>query len=412
MEQIIFHIDVNSAFLSWTAVRMLREGDSTDIREIPSIIGGDRESRHGIVLAKSIPAKIYKIQTGEPVMQALKKCPNLLVLPPDHKYYHEQSRKMMDVLFRFSPEIEQVSVDECYLDFTSIAYRYSSPVDAARLMKDTIHQELGFTVNVGISSNKVLAKMASDFHKPDKIHTLFPEEIENKMWKLPVRELFMVGKSCAAVLLNLGITTIGELAATPPELLEAHLKSHGRLIWEFANGIDLSRVEASESVAKGVGNSTTLSEDVVEVEEAKRVLLTLAESVATRLRKAELKASMITVEIKYSDFTRVTHQGTLREATNLTAAIYEATCCLFDELWNHSPIRLLGIRTSKLISEDTPVQLSLFQCATENESRTEVGKIKMAENAVDTIRKRFGDTSILRASLLKNNTIIEEKKHE
>lgn len=191
---LIFHIDVNSAYLSWTAVKMLEEGYGRDIREIPCIVGGDKESRHGIVLAKSIPAKKYGIVTGEPVVNALRKCPDLEMVPPEHDYYGEQSRKFIRLLGEYTPDIEQVSVDECYLDYSGISNKFSTPLEAAYEIKDKIKNQLGFTVNIGISDVKVLAKMASDFTKPDRVHTLYKSEIQTKMWKLPVEELFNGGK--------------------------------------------------------------------------------------------------------------------------------------------------------------------------------------------------------------------------
>ena len=182
---IIFHIDVNSAYLSWTAVEQLKNGARTDIRTIPAIIGGDQKSRHGIVLAKSVPAKKYGIRTGEPVANAFRKCPNLHMEAPDHEMYHKHSRELMAFLRSYTPDIEQVSVDECYMDFTELVGRYPTPVDGAMEIKEEVKKRFGFTVNIGISSNKLLAKMASDFQKPDRIHTLFPEEVPQKTHQHP-----------------------------------------------------------------------------------------------------------------------------------------------------------------------------------------------------------------------------------
>jgi DNA polymerase IV len=277
--RIIFHIDVNSAYLSWTAVEQLKNGAKVDIRTIPAIIGGDQKSRHGIVLAKSIPAKKYGIRTGEPVANAFRKCPNLKSYPPDHQMYREYSRRLMDFLRTYTTHIEQVSVDECYMDFTEIADRFTSPVEGANEIKDEVYKRFGFTVNVGISSRKVLAKMASDFEKPNKVHTLFPEEVPVKMWPLPIGELFMAGRSSVETMKKLEIYTIGDLANTDPAILELHLKSHGRKLWEFANGLDDSEVESVRAEAKGVGNSTTLPKDLTTEEEALPVLKDLAASV-------------------------------------------------------------------------------------------------------------------------------------
>lgn len=388
---IIFHIDVNSAYLSWTAVEQLKNGAEVDLRTIPSIIGGDQKSRHGVVLAKSVPAKKYGIRTGEPVANAFRKCPNLVTAPPDHKLYHQYSERLMVFLRSYTDQIEQVSVDECYMDFTEIARNYSSPVEGAMEIKNEVYRRFGFTVNVGISSNKLLAKMASDFEKPNKVHTLFPEEIPVKMWPLPVRELFMAGRSSVETLNKLEIHTIGDLANTDPAILELHLKSHGRKLWEFANGMDESRVEKEKAEAKGIGSSVTLPKDVETEEEAGRILNELAESVSRRLRNAGQKAGMLSVEIKYHTFTSVSHQKQVEQAINQKQDIYMAAMQLFRELWNGEPIRLLGIRSSKLVEESEPQQLSIFDIPvkSEEEIRREK-KIARLDAALDKVRKKYG----------------------
>lgn len=283
MDKIIFHIDVNSAYLSWSALEKLHNGSDIDLRTIPAIVGGDMAKRHGVVLAKSIPAKAYGIVTGEPIVNAMRKCPNLVLEPPDHKLYSRRSRELMTLLSDICPDIEQVSVDECYMDYTSVSGQYPSPEAAAHMIKDRVREQLHFTVNVGVSDRKVLAKMASDFRKPDLVHTLYSYEIQEKMWPLPVSSLFMCGHSSVEVLRKLEILTIGDLAHTDRSILEAHLKSHGALLWEYANGIDDSEVAVVRADAKGIGNSTTLSRDAEDSDTAHLVLLSLAESVARRL---------------------------------------------------------------------------------------------------------------------------------
>lgn len=396
MEQIIFHIDVNSAYLSWTALSLLEQGEQTDLRNIPAIIGGDMEKRHGVVLAKSIPAKKYGVTTGEPIVNALRKCPFLRIEPPNHRLYHEKSRLLMDFLWKICPEIEQVSVDECYMDYTPIRQFYSSPTDAARSIKDQIKAAFGFTVNIGISDKKLLAKMASDFRKPDMVHTLFTSEISEKMWPLPVSSLHMCGKSSAETLKKLEIKTIGDLARADRNVIYAHLKSHGVMLWEYANGIDHSTVVSTPAEAKGIGNSTTLSRDVTQREEALKTLLSLSESVGARLRKSEQIAGMVSVEIKYSSFRSVSHQTTLLSHTDATQTIYETACHLFDELWDGSPIRLLGVRTSKLQPVSEPAQLSLFDLDTK-------AKLEALDKTMDAIRHKYGEHAVIRGSLLKNN---------
>ncbi len=425
MERIIFHIDVNSAYLSWSALDLLNKGHDVDLREIPSIIGGDMEKRHGVVLAKSIPAKKYGIVTGEPIVNAMRKCPTLTLESPNHQLYHEQSRKLMDFLYKICPEIEQVSVDECYMDFTSVRKMYSSVLEAAYQIKNRIRETFGFTVNIGISDKKLLAKMASDFQKPDKVHTLFTSEIREKMWPLPVSSLYMCGKSSVQALNKLEIRTIGDLAQADKTVLHAHMKSHGITLWEYANGIDPSPVISTPQEAKGIGNSTTLSKDVTDRQEACQTLLWLAESVGSRLREAGQLAGMVSVEIKYSSFRSVSHQTTLFSPSDSTQLIYETACTLFDELWDTSPIRLLGIRTSKLCDASAPSQMSLFDIidirpsdaapktsgepkASKTPSRQ---KLETLDKALDRLRGKYGENAVVRGSLLEGTKTAKDDKN-
>lgn len=394
-----FHIDVNSAFLSWTAVELLKAGAAEDIRKVPSIIGGDMTKRHGVVLAKSTPAKVYGIKTGEPVTDAYKKCPHLKNYPPDHRKYKEYSDRLMKLLSEYSPEIVQYSIDECFLryvpgtDCEAQALRAQAVADAFKI-KDRICRELLFTVNIGISENKLLAKMASDFEKPDKVHTLFPEEIQKKMWPLPVSELFMVGRATAEKLRLLGIKTIGDLAKTDVGILTAHLKSHGKTIWEFANGIEGTPIDGrAHTENKGIGNMTTLSQDLSDKTEIFEVLRELAEKVAGRLRASGQQAGLVCVEIKYADFTKATHQMQLLSPTNVSDTIYRAACRLFEEVWKGYPVRLLGIRTSKL-SKTGQQQLNLFDM-----EKSE--KMQKLDKALDEIRGRYGASAIVRGSKMR-----------
>lgn len=416
-KSIIFHIDVNSAYLSWTALDELEKGSEVDLRTIPSIIGGDIQSRHGVVLAKSIPAKAYHIKTGEPVMTALRKCPGLTMHKPDHALYSRRSHQLMDYLRSVCPDIEQVSIDECYMDYTPICHQFPDPLTAAAMIKDTVRDRFGFTVNVGISDRKVLAKMASDFEKPDKVHTLYSWEIQEKMWPLPVSRLFSCGGSSVDTLRKLEILTIGDLARADVHILELHLKSHGRTLWEFANGMDDSRVLSVREDAKGVGNSSTFSQNVVTGEAARRELLILSESVCRRLRQVGKKASMISVEIKYSDFRTASHQTTLEHASNSTDLIYKTACQLFAEIWSGNPVRLLGVRTSRLEDADAPEQLDLFSYMEKmphpgHETTAPVKtfsaeKQRKLDQALDSIRERYGTAAITRGSLLDKKSAME-----
>lgn len=397
MSSIIFHIDVNSAFLSWSAVENLKNGSDVDLRLIPSIIGGDMSRRHGVVLAKSLPAKAYGIQTGEPVVNAFRKCPSLVTQQPDHALYSKRSQELMHYLRSVCPDIEQVSIDECYMDFSPIAASYPSPEAAAEKIKNYVRDTFGFTVNVGISDKKILAKMASDFKKPDLVHTLYSPEIQKKMWPLPVSSLYMCGKSSVDTFRKLEILTIGDLAKADPQILSLHLKSHGKLLWNYANGIDDSVVEPESADLKGIGNSTTLSSDALTPADCKRVLLSLADTVAGRLRDHNQAAGMISTEIKYNTFQTISHQTTLPTPVCTASTIYETACTLFDEIWNGTPVRLLGIRTSKLVSKDEPVQLSLFDY---KEATPKNEKLEKLDEALFNIRKKYGADSVVRGSFL------------
>lgn len=399
MQRVIFHIDVNSAFLSWEAVYRLEHlGGTLDLRTVPSAVGGDMSKRHGIILAKSIPAKKYHIQTGEPVTDALRKCPGLLIVPPNYSLYEKSSKAFLNILKKYSPHVEQYSIDEAFVDMTGTQKLWGTPVIAANRIKDEIYHTLGFTVNIGISSNKLLAKMASDFNKPNMVHTLFPEEIEKKMWPLKVRDLFFVGGATEKKLHSMGIQTIGELAKTDLDILKSKLKKQGELIWNFANGIDSVVVESEPVANKGYGNSTTIAFDVTDAGTAKMVLLSLAETVGRRLRKDHVKIEVISVGIRFYDLGYLSHQSVLDNSTNITAQIHKEACRLFDEMWDGRPIRHLGIQTGRVKEEDEARQLSLFD-------NTNYEKLEKVDKAVDSIREKFGQDAIKRAVFVQQEKI-------
>lgn len=390
-ERIIFHIDVNSAYLSWEAVERLKNGETLDLRTIPSAVGGDIATRHGVILAKSMPAKKYKVTTGEPVVDAKRKCPDLVVVPPRHSMYHEYSAAFIKILQQYSDCIERFSVDEAFVDMSGTRRLFGEPIEAAERIKNQIKEELGFTVNIGISSNKLLAKMASDFQKPDRVHTLFPEEIPQKMWPLPVGELFFAGKSTVNRLYGMGIRTIGELAAMDESVVSSALKKHGEILWRYANGIDDSPVEPIRADNKGYGNSMTLSFDVMDTGMAKSILMKLTDKVCQRLRKDAVRVESVSVQFRFNDLTRASHQCALPTASNITQEIYQTVCALFDEKWDGTPIRLLGVATTKVSKEEQGRQMNLFD-------DTDYGKLEKLDKAMDAIRERYGTGAVIRAS--------------
>ena len=398
-ERVIFHVDANSAFLSWTAAYRVKVlGETEDLRDVPSVVAGDKESRHSIILAKSTPAKKYGIQTGEPLFQALEKCPELRIVPPDYPLYVEASRHFVAMLRQFSPCVEQYSIDEAWVDMTGTERLWGSPRLAAETMRKRIWEELGFTVNVGISSNKLLAKMAGDFEKPNKVHTLFPEEMESKMWPLPVRALFLVGAATERKLKMYGIYTIGDLAKTDVKVLRKRLGKHGETIWHFANGRNADAVTPEPAENKGYGNSVTTAQDVVTHEQAYQVILSLCETVASRMRQDGKCGSCISIHLRTNEFHHFSHQMILHGATNITTEIFDAACKIFDEAWDGvTPLRQLGVQMTRLSSEPYQ-QFDLFSGMTPVQYEK---KLRLDET-VDALRDKFGEDIIRRAKFAQN----------
>ncbi len=410
----ILHVDVNSAFLSWTAVKLLSEGYPVDIREIPSVIAaGDDGSRHAIVLAKSVPAKRYGIKTADTMFSARKACPNLVSFLPDFELFKFHSDRMFELLSEYSPVIERYSIDECFIDYTGCEALFGEPLCVAHEINRRIREELGFTVNVGVGPNRLLAKMASDFEKPDKVHTLFPDEIEKKMWPLPVDELFMCGRSSAKKLHSININTIGELAHADLEMLLGMFKSHGRMLWEYANGIDDSPVSVNDDVKeKSVGNSITTKSDLTAPEEAYPILLWLCEKTVHRMRKAGFMASVITVQFRNSDFVTYSHQMKVSGAVQTVDEVYAYAKKIFNEGWHEDPLRLVGVSLGGLVTEASE-QLSFLgpeyspakavvdsQAVAAPEIEKPEEKIKRKEksealeNALAQIRDKYGNDSV------------------
>lgn len=398
-DRIIFHVDANSAFLSWSAAyRVLVLGEEEDLRDVPSVVAGDKDSRHGIILAKSAPAKKYGIQTGEPLFQALEKCPTLRVVPPDYELYVGASRRFVEVLRQFSPCVEQYSIDEAWVDMTGTGRLYGSPRLAAEKLREQVYQQLGFTVNVGISSNKLLAKMAGGFEKPNKVHTLFPEEIASKMWPLPVRDLFLVGAATEAKLKKLGIYTIGDLAQADGKLLRRRLGKHGETIWHFANGRNADAVTPEPAENKGYGNSVTTARDVTTSQTAYQVILGLCETIGMRMRKDGKCGACITVHCRTNEFTHFSHQSLLHGATNITGEIFDAACRIFDEAWDGvTPLRQLGVQVTRL-SREPYQQFDLFSGLTPVQFEK---KLRLDET-IDALRDKYGEKAIYRAQFAGN----------
>lgn len=401
-DRLIFHVDVNSAFLSWEAARQVRHG-LPDLRLIPSCVGGDPKKRTGIVVAKSIPAKKYGIQTGEPMAMAIRKCPDLVCVKPDFELYSECSRAFKRICASYAPVMESFSIDEVFMDMSGTHLIYPDPIRTAHEIREKIKNELGFTVNIGISVNKLLAKMASDFEKPDKVHTLFPEEMEEKMWPLPVGDLLFLGQASAEKLNKVGIRTIGQLAQKSPEECRLLLgEKGGAMLWQYANGIDASPVKAEREEAKGYSIETTFEDNIVSLEAALPILLEQVDVIAMRMRKDKKKAQCVSVTYRTPEFKNKSHQCRLPRPTDVTDEIYEQVKRLFAESWKGQPMRLIGAALSDLTEEEY-LQFSIFEDPKEHQKKQKM------DQAVDSLRGKFGNGIITRGSTLNPNSRIGRK---
>lgn len=391
--RIIFHVDVNNAFLSWTAVYLLNHGYQEDIRNIPSVIGGDEANRHGIVLAKSPIAKKYGIVTAETLYMAKKKCPGLLVFPPNFDYYVEMSKAFYNYLKQYTPTIEQASIDECYLDLTGTKYLYDDILKLAYKIKDDIKKQYGFTVNVGIGNNKLCAKMASDFEKPDKVHTLFDYEVKDKMWPLPVKDLLFVGKSSVNILEKLNIKTIGDLANTDPKKLEKYFKSRVDDLIKSANGIDNSKVINDYGFNKCISISRTLKEDTSDSKLLRKILLDMSNQVGLRARKYHLFSDTVAITYKTSSFKSYSRQMKLSVAINNTMDIYNNILILFKEIKTTEKIRSIGVRLSNLKLKNIE-QVSLFN---------KDSKKNDLQDLMDSINSKYPNSLVMPAIFFEND---------
>ena len=402
MNRVIFHIDVNNAFLSWTAVKMLGEGKKTDIRTIPSIIGGDEASRHGIVLAKSQVAKKFGIKTAMPIYQAKQLCPWLEVFPSDFKTYKDYSHKLYELFLSYTPIVQRFSIDESFLDMTkcfrSIEEELSKDfkgdelqdelkkvyINKAEEISHTVKKNWGYTVNIGIAHNKLLAKMASDLEKPDKIHTILNDkEIHEKIWPLPVNELLFVGKQTSTKLNKMGIKTIEDLAKFDQNVLLKVFGKYGNQMYRYANGIENSEVETIRSRPKSISQEETLAKDINTLEQIDKVILRLTNGVTYKLRKEKMKANVVCVDLRTTDFRDYSHQKKLPETTSSTKIILEQAKKLAEEMFTGEPIRQVGVKVDKLVELSEGVQLSLLV------GNNNIKQDKL-DNTLDTLSKKYG----------------------
>ena len=405
MERQILHVDVNNAFLSWTALDMLKHGSEMDIRDIPAVIGGDESKRSGIVLAKSTKAKECGVKTAETIYQARIKCPGLKVFPSNFKVYREYSNQLYQLLLEYTDKIERFSIDECFLDMTHYLMN-DTLLNKGKEINRRVKEELGFTVNVGVAHNKLLAKMASDFTKPDRVDTLFENEIPSKMWTLPVSELFMLGKRTVPKLYNMQIKTIGDLAKTNKKVLQDKFGKHGMMMWEYANGMDNSEVKYQKEKPKGIGNSVTLPEDISNIDKLEEILLALTEQVTYRLRKQKMLARVVNVQLRNKDFVDTSHQRKLPNATASTKEIFMYAKELLEQMYRKgTPIRLIGVRVDDL-TDTEEMQISLFQDEVKNQKQEKLDK------TIDQLKEKYGYNLITRAGKMGVEDFIKFRKED
>lgn len=386
------HIDVNNAFLSWTAIDLLNKGYKYDIRESFAVIGGDESKRRGIVLAKSMKAKKMGIKTAETLYSARKKCPALRIYEPNYKWYVQMSKAMFKLINNYTPDVEIVSIDECFIDYSGINKLYGDPVAFAYKLKDEIKNKLGFTVNVGVANNKFCAKMASDFEKPNKVHTLFTDEVKTKLWPLPVDNMYGVGKSSSAKLHTLNINTAYDLAHADIYTLYKYFKNQSQRLINLANGLDADMVVVTKDDPKGISNTTTLERDYVNRDEIYSVLEVIAHNVATSLRNQNKYAYVVAIIIKDKFFKTYSHQRKLKNPTNLTNEIFMIAKSLFNEVWQEEPVRLLGIRLDSL-TDRKDYQVSIFEDFEESK------KEESLDIMIDQINHKYGKAVINKASI-------------
>ena len=388
MKRIIFHIDQNCYFAS---VEMISR---PELRNVPMAVAGDAKVRHGIILAKNEPAKKYGIKTAEAIWQAQAKCPDLVLVDAHHEKYEFYSKKLREMYSEYTDKVEPFGLDECWLDMTGIVSDYDEAEEVALEIRNRVKEEFKLTCSVGISFNKVFAKLGSDYKKPDATTVFTDRNWQEKIWPLPVSDLLFVGKHTADKLAKINVKTIGDLAKTDVEFINRYLGKNGVGLWEYANGLDDSPVAESgyKRIPKSVGNSTTTAEDMTSNRQIERTLHMLSESVASRLRRHGLKGTVVQITVRDRDLGIYEKQGILYRATDDAKDIYQAARDLFKNSydWNKG-VRSIGVRCTKLVRSDSGEQLSLFAEAQKSERDERLNK------AIDDINRRYG-TGVIRSA--------------
>ena len=393
MDRVILHSDMNSFYAN---VECLYH---PELQGLPVAVGGNPENRHGIILAKNQLAKEAQVKTGEALWEARVKCPNLIIIEPNFERYLKFAKMARKIYYRYSDLVEPFGLDEAWIDVTGSIHRYGTGEEIAGKISWSIQSELGLTVSIGVSWNKIFAKFGSDYKKPDAITVITRENYQSIVWKRDAGELLYVGRSTRKKLMKFGIFTIGDLAKASLDFLKCQLGKMGVVLWHFANGLDDSPVKwfdenynGNERIIKSIGNSTTTPRDIENIKDVKLVIYMLTESVAMRLREACCFCQTVAIHIRTKELISFTRQAKLTKPSDLTNEIAEAAIKLFIKNYDFSsPIRSMGVRASDLVPDSVPIQLDLFGF---EEDRVRLGRL---DTTIDGIRKRYGNHSVRRA---------------
>lgn len=395
----ILHSDLNNCFASIESI------GHPEYYDIPFAVGGDEEMRHGIILAKNECAKKFGIKTGEPLLSARKKCPELKVVKPNFELYEEYCSSVRQMYYDYTDQIEPFGMDESWLDVTGSAALFGDGEKIANEIRLRVKKEFGLTVSVGVSYNKIFAKLGSDYKKPDAVTVITPENYRGMIWKLPVEELLYVGRATKAKLNRIGIKTIGELANTSEDFLRSIFGKNGSMLHMFANGLESSPVKKfnEKDFIKSLGNSTTTPRDMMNPKDVNLIFNMLSEQVCKRLRKHHLKCNVVQIHLRNSDLVSIERQMHLHSPTDISGEVCRAAMELLEKNYNfYVPLRSVGIRATELSAADTPFQLDFA------DDLFKLQKLSRIETVKDVINERYGNYSICRAVLLSDRSLLPE----
>ncbi|PIH61429.1 DNA polymerase IV [Paenibacillus sp. LK1] len=399
--RVILHVDMNAFYCS------VHEAEEPELyRGKATAVAGSSEVRKGVIVTCSYTARSRGISTGMVVHQALKKCPDLIVIRPDFHLYRRYSKEFMKIAYSYTPLLEATSIDECYLDITG-SRQFGTPLEIAESIQTRIRDELGMPCSIGIAPNKLLAKMASDLKKPNGISILRMRDVPQILWHRPCNEMFGIGKKTAEKLKKLGIETIGQLAKSDERMLTDVFGINGSWLKNSANGINHSAVQAEREANKSIGHTTTLPADISEMDDVHRVLLNISDQVARRLRKHEMLSQGIQITIRTPDMKTITRSRMMEVPTEDASIIYREACALFAKHWGGGkPVRMLGVTLQTLIPrEESAIQLDLFEYEQKPKKENLI-------RIMDQLRDKFGENAVVTAGMLGDDPSVLLRNHK